>query len=77
MAFDRLSLFRGSSQLGCVDHFIYYKKSGGDLHGDISVDTIIYLEGQKEGGLLQLDPPIRMSRGFKFSSQSNHHCRRY
>ena len=52
-----------------IDHFHYYKASGGELHGGISLDTIIYLEEPKKGGLLHLDPPIR-SRDFKFSFQS-------
>ncbi|KAF9791022.1 hypothetical protein BJ322DRAFT_1216536 [Thelephora terrestris] len=53
------------------DHYFYYDMSGGDLHGYISVDTIIYLEEQKKGGLLHLDPPISMPGGeFKFSFKS-------
>ena len=48
-----------------TDHFHYYKKSG-ELHGNISIDTIIYLEGPKKGGLLDLDPPIKMPGSFKF-----------
>ena len=44
-----------------LDHFHYFEASGGELHGNISVDTIIYLEEPKKGGLLHLDPPIRTS----------------
>ena len=58
-----------------TDHFLYYTASGGELHGNISVDTIIYLEEPKKGGLLHLDPPIEMSGHSK--SVSNHHCRRH
>lgn len=49
---------------------MYYKKSGGELHADISVDTIIYLEEPKKGGLLHFDPPVKMPGDFKFSFQS-------
>jgi len=41
------------------DHFIYFKKSGGELHGNIGLDTIIRVEELERGGLLHLDPPIR------------------
>ena len=41
--------------------------TGGELHGNISIDTIIYLEEQKKGGLLHLEPPIKMSEDFEFS----------
>ena len=52
------------------DHFIFLQRSGGHLHGDISLNTIIYLEEQKKGGLLHLDPPVHMrGRDFKFSLQ--------
>lgn len=43
------------------DHFHYFKASGGELHGDISPDTLIYLEERKKGGLLHLEPPNRTS----------------
>ena len=43
------------------DHFHYFKATRGELHGNISVDTIIYLEEPKKGGLLHLDPPMRTS----------------
>ena len=44
-----------------LDHYIYFRKSGGESHGNISPDTIIYLEEQEKGGLLHLHPPIRTS----------------
>lgn len=54
-----------------TDHFFFVQRSGGDLHGDISPDTIIYLEEQQKGGLLLLDPPAPMPGGdFKFSLRS-------
>lgn len=43
------------------DHYIFYDKTGV-LHGDISPDTIIYIEKLKRGGLLHLDPPVSMTR---------------
>ena len=53
-----------------IDHYRYYKESGGDLHGNISVDTIVYLEEPKKGGLLHFDPPIRMSGDSEFGFRS-------
>jgi len=72
---DRLTLLPVVSPCGRrliwrTDHFIYFKKSGGDLHGDISIDTIIYLEEPKKGGLLHLDPPINMPGNSRFGFQS-------
>ena len=43
------------------DRFHYFKATRGELHRNISVDTIIHLEEPKKGGLLHLDPPMRTS----------------
>ena len=67
----RLDHLADGGNFGKQDHFIYFKKSGGELHGNISTDTIIYLEEPKKGGLLHFDPPVRTSRDLWFGFQSS------
>lgn len=65
---QRRSCVSDASYIPRTDHYFFVERSGGDLHGDISPNTLIYLEEQKKGGLLHLDPPVRMPGGdFKFS----------
>ncbi|KAF9645106.1 hypothetical protein BDM02DRAFT_3120788 [Thelephora ganbajun] len=49
---------------GLFDNFHHHEASRGGLHDDISPDMIIYLGKPKKGGLLDLDPPIKMSGDF-------------
>lgn len=54
---------------------MFVERSGGHLHGDISTNTLIYLEEQEKGGLLHLDHPFRMPGcDFKFGFLSDYSC---